>query len=640
MNIDPAAIKLGALEATRQNGDYPRGFRKWIPLVVLSLALTIIILDTTILNVSLRTIIDDLHTNIQSMQWVITAYSLMLAAFTITGGRLGDLFGRKKMFVVGAIIFAAGSFMTSISHSVGFMIAGEAIIEGIGACLMLPATASLLVSNYTGRDRQIGFGIWGGIAAGAAALGPVVGGWLTTYYSWRWAFRINVFVAAVLVAASFLIKEARDKEEKPTIDFVGVLLSALGLLSIVFAFIKASTYGWWQAAAPFTLFGQTINLGGLSVVPVFILLGLIILTAFAWWEGHVQRQCETPLVSLKLFSNSQFILAASITAILSLGQAGLSFAIPVFLQGVKNLNPLHTGFAMLPMTLTLLVAAPLSAYVSKFISPKRIIQIGLLLDVLAFLALRSGISVTASVWALAPGFALFGAGAGLMMSQSSNMALSAVSVEESGAASGVNTTLRQVGATLGSAIMGAVLISSLSLGLVSGVNASSVIPAGLKPALSQTVSQQASNIEFGTGVTGGSSIPPYISNEIVSISNQATVAANQKTFVYSLIFIIFALVMSLWLPAAANLETNKSLAVNQEVEMIPRHVARRRAFVFAAVLALIVGGISYNAGVRKGEQKDLAQASATQSAANSAVPSEALQTIPVRGPAPSPSAGQ
>jgi hypothetical protein len=176
--------------------------------------------------------------------------------------------------------------------------------------------------------------------------------------------------------------------------------------------------------------------------------------------------------------------------------------------------------------------------------------------------------------------------------------------------------------------------------LVNGVNASSVIPAGLKPALSQTVSKQASSIEFGTGVTGGSSIPAYISNEITSISNQATVAANQKTFVYSLIFIIFALVMSMWLPAAGNLETNRSLAVNQEVELIPRHVARRRAFVFAAVLALIVGGISYNAGVKKGEQKDLAQVTVSQSAQNSAVPSEALQTIPIRGPEAASSSGQ
>src|ERR1700722_9749264 len=161
------------------------GLLKWVPLLVISLALTIIILDTTILNVTLRTIIVDLHTNIQSIQWVITGYSLIIAAFTITGGRMGDLFGRKKMFVLGAIIFAVGSFMTSIAHSVSFMIAGEAVIEGIGACLMLPATQSLLRSNYKGRDLQVAFGIWGGIIAGAAAAGPLIGGWVTTPFHRR-----------------------------------------------------------------------------------------------------------------------------------------------------------------------------------------------------------------------------------------------------------------------------------------------------------------------------------------------------------------------------------------------------------------------------------------------------------------------
>ena len=212
------------------------------------------------------------------------------------------------------------------------------------------------------------------------------------------------------------------------------------------------------------------------------------------------------------------------------------------------------------------------------------------------------------------------------------MALSAVSVEESGAASGVNTTLRQVGATLGSAIIGGILISSISLGLINGVSASSVIPANLKPAITQTVSQQASNIEFGGGVSGGSSIPSYISAEIVSISHQATVDANKKTFAFSIIFIVFAFLLSLWLPSAGNLETSKSLATSQEVEMIPRQVARRRALIFAVVLAIIVGALSYNAGVKKGEKTELAQVAITQAANNSAVPADALQTIPVRGP--------
>jgi hypothetical protein len=184
--------------------------------------------------------------------------------------------------------------------------------------------------------------------------------------------------------------------------------------------------------------------------------------------------------------------------------------------------------------------------------------------------------------------------------------------------------------------MGAILISSLSLGLINGVNSSSVIPASIKPAISQAVGQQASGIEFGASVsTGNTSIPAYISNEITSISHQATVDANRKTFVYSLIFVVFALLLSLWLPAAKDLETNKSLAVNQEVEMIPRRIARRRGFVLAAALAVIVGVISYNAGAKKEEQKDLAQTAGIQPASNSAVPSEALQTIYIRGPEPS-----
>jgi MFS family permease len=167
------------------NTDAPLSpFRKWGSLVVLSLALAIIVIDTTLLNVSLKTIINDLHTNIESMQWVITAYSLVLAAFTITGGRLGDLFGRKKMFMLGAVIFAIGSFLASISENVGTMIAGEAIIEGIGAALMMPATASILVANFKGKERGIAFGIWGGIAAASSAIGPILGGWLTTNYSW------------------------------------------------------------------------------------------------------------------------------------------------------------------------------------------------------------------------------------------------------------------------------------------------------------------------------------------------------------------------------------------------------------------------------------------------------------------------
>ena len=538
----------------------PHGLRKWFPLIILSLALAIIILDTTILNVSLRTIINDLHTDIEKIQWVITAYSLMLAAFTITGGRLGDLFGRKKMFVVGAIIFAVGSFMTSISQSVGFMIAGEAIVEGIGAALMMPATASLLVSNYRGRDRQIGFGIWGGIAAASAAMGPVVGGWLTTYYSWRWAFRINIFVAIALVLGSILINESRDTEEKPSIDFVGIILSALGLLSVVFGFIKASDYGWFSMKHTVSLFGFEFAKGEISPIWFFLGIGFLILGLFLLWENYVSKKGWTPLVSLSLFKNRQFATATTVTMIISLAMTGLSFVVPVFLQAVRHLNALDTGLAMLPMSLTLLVAAPFSAYISKFIAPKKIVQIGLGLASAGFLLLAWGIQVDSTELNLIPGFIFFGAGMGLLMSQTNNLALSAVSVQEAGEVSGVNGTLRQVGATLGAAIMGAILISALTTNISKGIETSSLIPAPLKSQISQAVSEQSSSIEFGGGAVLGNGIPESISQEIIKISKQATVDGAHNTLFVGVLFILLGLLVSTKLPSSKNIEVGKSVA--------------------------------------------------------------------------------
>jgi EmrB/QacA subfamily drug resistance transporter len=522
---------------------------KWVPLLVMSLALCIIILDTTILNVTLRTIIQDLHTDIQKLQWVITAYSLMLAAFTITGGRLGDLFGRKKMFVLGAIIFAVGSFITSIAHSVGVMILGEALIEGIGAALMMPATASLLRSTYKGRDLAVAFGIWGGVIAASAALGPVIGGWFTTHYTWRWAFRINVVVAAILVLASALIKEYKDTEEKPSIDFMGVVLSALGMLSLVFGFIQSSTYGWWHEKAKLVLFGHAVNLGGISATPYFILLAIIILAVFYWWEGVRERAGKTPLVSQSLFKNSTFMSGSTLSGLLAVAQAGLSFSAPVYFQSVLNLSPIQTGIAMIPMTAVIFIAAPLSSFMAKTVSPKRIIQLGVFITLLGFVLMHESIYMGASQWMLAPGFAYFGFGFGLIFGQASNLTLSAVSVQQSGEASGVNNTLRSLGQTLGSAILGAVLITSLATQMTAGINKSKVIPDSAKPGIIQAVSSQTSNIEFGSGADLGSAqVPEAITKEITRIGHEATVEASKTSLIYGIVFIVLTMLVSFNLP--------------------------------------------------------------------------------------------
>ncbi len=535
--------------------------RKWGSLVVLSLALAIIIIDTTLLNVSLATIIREFKTDIQSIQWVITAYSLTLAALTITGGRLGDFFGRKRMFVLGAVIFALGSFIASISHTVSTMIIGESIIEGIGAALMMPATSSLLVANFRGRDRAIAFGVWGGIAAAAAAIGPILGGYLATNYSWRWGFRINIVIALILFIGAFIIPESHDEEEKPVLDWLGVFLSATGLLAFVFGIIESSRYGWWQAKEMLTI-GQTQFqfLGNLSIVPYAIAFGLLILLLFVLWEQEVDESGRTPLVSMRLFQNRQFASGSLTTAFLSLGQSGIIFAIPVFLQAVRGLDAYHTGLTLLPLSLTILVVAPLSAFLSHKFNPKFIIQLGLFLNILSLIVLRSSITVNATGASLAPGFILFGAGMGMVMAQISNLTLSAVSVQEAGEASGVNNTLRQVGSTLGSAIIGAVLLGALSSNLSAGILKSPVIPASLKYKLAQNVSQQTTQVEFGGGAKLGQAIPPAVSREITQISHQATVDANRKAMAYGGIFAVLGFFVSFLLPNMKNSEKEQSVA--------------------------------------------------------------------------------
>lgn len=539
--------------------------KKWGGLVVLSLALAIIIIDTTLLNVSLRNIITDLNTDIQSVQWVITIYALTLAAFTITGGRLGDLFGRKKMFMLGAVLFALGSFIASISRSVGVLLIGEAIIEGIGAALMMPATASLLLANFYGSERAIAFAIWGSVAGAASAIGPILGGWLTTSYSWRWGFRINLFVVIVLlIGAALLIKESRDREEKTELDLIGVALSASGLLALVFGIIESASYGWWRAKEVFNLAGHSYSFWGLSITPLAITLGLILLALFILWERRVEARGHTPLVSLSLFSNKQFTSGAATTATLTLGLTGLIFALPIYFQAVEGKDAFHTGLALLPLSIALFIASPASLALAKKLRPKQIIQIGLVVSTASFWVIRSGVSVDGAGSTMALGLILFGVGMGMVQSQINNLTLSAVSVQQAGEASGVSNTFRQIGSSFGSAIIGAVLLASLTANLVSGIHVSSVIPASAKDKIATSVSSQTSKVEFGGGakLEQLGQLPPAalqkLKFEIKSISDQSTVDAVRTSLSVGLIFSILSLLVSMLLPNVRKIETEKS----------------------------------------------------------------------------------
>ena len=484
--------------------------KKWAPLLVLSLALAIIIIDTTLLNVSLTALVRELHTTLQALQWVISAYSLTLAALTVTGGRIGDLFGRRKMFCLGAIIFAAGSFLASISRNLPTLLVGESIIEGFGAALMMPATASLLVAKYRGHDRSIAFGIWGAVAAAASAVGPILGGFLTTHYSWRWGFRINVVVAAILVTGAMIIEENQPRTAKK-IDYVGVLLSAIGLLFIVFGIIDSPTKGWSS-----------------FIVPSSIAAGIVVLIVFAFWEARVERGGGTPIVSMELFSNTSFVAGASVTATLMLAQNGVIFSLPVFLQSVLMLDAFHTGLSLLPMSVALLIVSPASGFLTKRVPHKRLVQVGLIVSFIALFVLRASISATMNPSMLIPGLALYGVGLGMVLSQINNLTLSSVSVRDAGEASGVTNTFRQVGSSLGAAIIGAILLHAIIVRL--GPHAS----------------RDVASIAFGA---------PVSDPKLIAVRRVATTEGLREAMLVGAAFAIVGLIVSNWLPMRAQTRT-------------------------------------------------------------------------------------
>lgn len=523
------------------------GFRKWLPLAVIVLALFIIVIDTTIINVSIRAIIGDLNTNLKAVQWVITGYSLVLAALTITGGRFGDIFGRRRMFRIGALIFGTGSVLASQAHSQPQLFASVALVEAVGAAMMLPSTAALILNEYRGKDRAIAFGMFGAVAGAAATIGPLLGGYLTTNYSWRWNYLINPVVVVLLLAGSVILRETRERvPHRP--DILSVLLSALGLGSIVYGIIESSTYGWIEAKEPFQIFGHTYALGGTSISIISLYVGFVLLLGFLWRQERLQLKGKIPLVSLAIFKNKQFMSGTIVTAIVAMTQFGFIFILPVFLQGVLGKDAFHSGLALLPFSLSVMVAGPLSGVlIGKFnVAPKLMIMIGLVCQVIGAFILRSEFSDTATAASIIFGQVVFAFGFGLSFSQLANLTLSAVSVQQAGEASGLNNTFRQVGASLGQSLIGAILISSLITQLNTDVASSNVLPPAAKPAVAADVASAAQSL--GTGPQQVKKGSPVITQEIVKIKNDSIIKGVRTGMIVTIGVSILALVVSTQLP--------------------------------------------------------------------------------------------
>jgi MFS family permease len=437
------------------------------------------VLDSTVMNVSISQVVADLKTTVSDVQLAITAYTLVMAAFMLTGAKLGDIWGRRRAFSIGLAIYGVGSLTTALSPNVGVLLIGWSGIEGLGAVLVIPAIFALTAVSYSGRERALAYGLLGGIAGAGAAAGPLIGGFVTTVLSWRVVFAAETVVVLVLLTVVHRIAEHRP-ERPPTLDRVGVALSALGLGLTVFAILKVSAWGLFVPTGALTIAGTKITPFGLSVVPFMIFAGLVVLGSFFRWEEHRERAGLTPLLRPDLLKIPQ--LRAGLSTIVSqyLILAGTFFVLPLYLQLVLGKDALQTGVKILPISITMMLAAMLGPRLATRTSPRRVVQIGLAFLFVSILGLMATISPSLSSLPFAISLAGFGVGIGLSISQLGNVVMSSVGESRSSEAGGVQGASQNLGQSLGTALIGAVLLTGLTTGFHERVLADPAIPQPLQ----------------------------------------------------------------------------------------------------------------------------------------------------------------
>ncbi len=457
--------------------------RRWFTLTIIITSVLIVALDTTVLSVAIPTILRDLDTTLPSLQWVITGYSLTFASLLIIGGRLADLFGARRTFIIGAALFGAGSLLASLAQSVPILILGEAIIEGMGASLMMPATLGILSSTFHGRERATAFAMWGATAGAAVAFGPLLGGFLTTNYSWRWAFRINVIVVplAILGAMLFMRRSPRSTLRE-RIDVPGALLVSSGMFLLVFGLSEGSIYGWFDPLETLTIAGSDLWPRDrlVSVIPIALVASVLLIVAFVVLERRKERTGTDPLFEFGQLRHLGFRYGLLTTMVLSMGQLGFLFVLPVFLQDGRHLTALDNGIWLLPSGISIIVGAQLGARLTRRMSVTAVVRSGLVLEAFGLAMVAGAVTPDTTFLSLLPGLAVFGLGIGFASSQLTNVVLSEIPKERAGAASGANTTVRQLGAALGIAVIGALLTTQTIHHSVEAVHTSTTLPPALK----------------------------------------------------------------------------------------------------------------------------------------------------------------
>jgi len=431
--------------------------RRWLGLVVISIAVALIIVDSTIVNVAIPSVVDELDITSTQVQWVQESYTLVFASLLLVFGTLADRFGRRRMLLIGVSLFALSSVAAALAANGELLIASR-VVQGLGGAMILPATLSLLNASFTGRERGIAFAVWGSTIGGMAAVGPLLGGWLTTDFSWRWAFGINLPLGILIVVGALLVVRESRADELRRIDLVGAALSVVLFTSLVFGLIEGRSYGWWATDRGAPDF-WTLDV---SPIPFAFALAAVALVAFIAWGVHRERRGLPTMIAFPLFRLASFRNGNIAALIVSLGEFGIILSLPLWLQNVLGYDALQTGFLLLALAGGSFVASGFAGASSGRVSPVWVVRAGILAEIVGLVIVALVIAVDTPWWQTAIGLLVYGFGVGLATAQLTGVVLADVPVARSGQASGTQSTSRQVGSALGIAILGTVLFTSLA----------------------------------------------------------------------------------------------------------------------------------------------------------------------------------
>ncbi|MCX5195310.1 MFS transporter [Streptomyces sp. NBC_00249] len=457
-----------------------------VVLLTLAAGQFLMALDSSVMNVSIATVADDVGTTVTGIQGAITAYTLVMAMFMIPGGKVGALIGHKKAFLIGCVIYGCGSLITALAPNLPVLLLGWSCLEGIGAALILPAIVALVAGNFTTERRPGAYGLVAASGAVAIAVGPIIGGIATTYFSWRWVFAGEV---AIVLAILVLARRTADAPvgERRRIDLVGAVLSALGLGVFVYGVLRSSEWGWFQPKP-----GTPAWLG-ISLVVWLMLAGLLLIWFFLRWEARLVERHREPLVDPALLRNRQLTGGLTMFFFQYLVQMGVFFVVPLYLSVALGLSALKTGVRILPLSLTLLAAAILIPRFLPNVSPRRVVRLGVLALLAGAVALLAALDTDAGAEIVTIPLLLIGLGMGALASQLGAVTVSAVPDKQSAEVGGVQNAVTNLGASIGTALAGSILIASLTSSFLTSIEQNQAVPASVK---SQATVQLESGVPF------------------------------------------------------------------------------------------------------------------------------------------------